>query len=108
MAHKHSIGQDFHRNLGPPDKAQKNGLNGMSANIGHRDALYLFVCHLEWRDKRNVAAYQELIAALDDPDCEIRHIAEVLLRRSSPRFEATDTSVKAWWDNQTKRSLSGE
>ena len=68
----------------------------MSENLGHRDVLYLFLCHVEWRDKRNVAAYQELVAALDDPNCEIRDVAEVLLHRSSPRPEVTDTSVKAW------------
>ena len=68
----------------------------MSENLEHRDALYLFVCHLEWRDKRNVAAYEELVAALDDPNCEIRDVAEVLLSRSSPRPEATDTNLKAW------------
>jgi len=96
LAYKHGIDQDFYRSLLPSGKVQKTGLNGMSENVGHRDALYLFACHLEWRDKRNVAAYQELIAALDDPDCEIRDVAEVLLRRSSPRPEATDTSVKAW------------
>jgi len=68
----------------------------MSENIGHRDALYLFVCYLEWRDKRNVEAYQELVAALDDPNCEIRNVAEELLHRSSPRPGATNMSLKAW------------
>lgn len=33
----------------------------MSEKIGHRDVLYLFGCHLEWRTKRKLAAYQELI-----------------------------------------------
>lgn len=46
------------------------------------DALYLFFCHLEWRDRRRPDAYQELIAALDDQDAEIRQVAESLLRRS--------------------------
>ena len=27
----------------------------MSEKIGHRDALYLFACHLEWRTRRNLA-----------------------------------------------------
>jgi len=40
-------------------------LADMSEKIGHRDALYLFACHLEWRTERNLAAYQELLAALD-------------------------------------------
>jgi hypothetical protein len=47
--------------------------------------LYLFACHLEWRDRRSLEAHQELVAALDDGDEEIRHLAEVLLHRSSPR-----------------------
>ncbi len=59
----------------------------MSENVGHRDALYLFACHLEWRNKRNLAAYQELVAALDDPDYETRNVAQVLLHRSSPHPE---------------------
>ena len=50
-----------------------------------RDPLYLFACHLEWRDKRNLAAHKELVAALDDPDEDIRQLAELLLHRSSPR-----------------------
>ena len=38
----------------------------MSKNVGRRNPLHLFVCRLEWRSKRNLAAYQELVAALDD------------------------------------------
>jgi len=61
----------------------------MSDNIGQRYPLYLFACHLEWREKRNLKAYNELVAALDDPADNIRALAEVLLRRSSPRPERT-------------------
>jgi hypothetical protein len=50
-----------------------------------RDPLYLFACHLAWRDKRDVKAYQELVAALDDCNPAIRAIAETMLLRSSPR-----------------------
>ena len=57
----------------------------MSEKTGHRDVLYLFACHLEWHTKRNLAAYQELLAALDDQDGGIRALAESLLHRSSPR-----------------------
>ncbi len=57
----------------------------MSEEIGHRDILYLFACHLEWHIRRNLAAYQELLAALDDQDDDIRRLAESLLHRSSPR-----------------------
>ena len=50
-----------------------------------RDPLYLFACHLEWRQAGSVAAYQELISALDDANPAIRAVAENLLHRSSPR-----------------------
>jgi hypothetical protein len=67
----------------------------MLENIGHRDPLYLFLCHLEWHTRRNLGAYQELIAALDDNDYSIRMVAEVLLHRISPRFEPTERRVEA-------------
>lgn len=44
-----------------------------------RDPLYLFACHLEWHRRGNLRAYSELLAALDDPDREIRLVAEMLL-----------------------------
>lgn len=50
-----------------------------------RDTLFLFACHIKWRDNRDVKAYQELLAALDDPNEDIRAIAESLLQRASPR-----------------------
>ncbi len=49
-----------------------------------RDPIYLFACHLEWRDHKSLRAYHELIAALDDSDQNIRCLAEALLHRSSP------------------------
>ncbi len=52
-----------------------------------RDPLYLFACHLAWRYERNVRAYQEVVAALDDCDPDIRALAENLLHRASPRPE---------------------
>jgi hypothetical protein len=64
----------------------------MSEKIGHRDALYLFACHLEGRTERKLAAYH----ALDDQDGDIRCLAEVLLHRSSPRPERTATSIESW------------
>jgi len=67
----------------------------MSEKIGHRDALYLFACHLEWRTKRNLAAYQELLAAPDDHDDDIRRLTESLLHRSSPRPERTATGIES-------------
>ena len=54
----------------------------------HRDPSYLFACHLEWRTNRDIKAYQELVAALDDHDKQIRDLAEELLRRWSPRPQA--------------------
>jgi len=68
----------------------------MTEKIGHHDALYLFACHLEWLAKRNLAAYQELLAALDDHDAEIRRLAEYLLHRSSPRPEQTSARIESW------------
>jgi hypothetical protein len=62
-----------------------SGLSGTLGNVGIRDPLYLFACHLEWHNKRNVAAYRELLAALDDPDERNRAVAEALLKRGSPR-----------------------
>ncbi len=54
-----------------------------------RDPIYLFACHLEWRDRGNLRAYNELIAALDDRDQSIRDLAETLLHRSSPQPKNT-------------------
>jgi hypothetical protein len=51
---------------------------------GGRDPIYLFACHLEWRDHRNLRAYHDLVAALDDRNQNIRRLAEALLHRSSP------------------------
>jgi hypothetical protein len=61
------------------------GSSEQSAIAGNHDALYLFVCHVEWHRRRNLEAYQELVAALDDSDGRIRTIAEMMLHRSSPR-----------------------
>lgn len=61
----------------------------------HRDPVYLFACHLEWRDRGSVKAYQELVAALDDCNQEIRAVAETLLHRSSPRSQIKNAAKKA-------------
>ena len=65
-------------------------------HVGIRDPLYLFACHLEWHKKGNVAAYEELLAALDDPDERNRAVAEALLKRSSPRPQPGKASVEDW------------
>jgi hypothetical protein len=59
-----------------------------------RDPLYLFACHLEWRDRANLAAYQELMAALDDTDESVRSVAEALIHRLSPRPLEVDSVLK--------------
>jgi hypothetical protein len=51
----------------------------MPDTIGRGDPLYLFLCHLDWRRTRNLAAYQELLGALNDSDPEICLVAEALL-----------------------------
>ena len=61
------------------------GLSEQSTIAGKHDPLYLFVCHVEWHQRRNLEAYQELVAALDDSDNRIRTMAEMMLHRSSPR-----------------------
>ena len=50
------------------------------------DALYLFLCPLEWRDGQNPNAYKELVAALDDQDADIRQVAESLLHLAAGSF----------------------
>ena len=61
-----------------------------------RKPLYLFPCHLEWHDKGGIAAYKELLAALDDPDERNRAVAEALLKRRSPRPRPGRGSVDVW------------
>jgi hypothetical protein len=68
----------------------------MSDSGRQRDPLYLFACHLEWRERRNVGAYEELLAALDDPHNNIRLVAEMLLKRSSPRPQPSEQDIDSW------------
>lgn len=58
---------------------------GRRSPTNRRSSLYLFACHLEWCNKGKLDAYEELVAALDDSDENIRRVAENLLHRSSPR-----------------------
>jgi hypothetical protein len=67
----------------------------MPETIGNRDPLYLFLCDLEWRRTRNLAAHRELLAALNATDADIRVLAEALLQRNSPRPEPSRRSAKA-------------
>jgi hypothetical protein len=73
---------------GLPVSAEKEAHSSEPAphtRMRDRDPLYLFACLLEWKHSGKLEAYQELIAALDDPKEEIRIVAECLLQRSSPR-----------------------
>ena len=63
-----------------------------------RDPLFLFLYHLEWRDRGNLKSYQELMAALDDADQDVRALAEHLLRRASPRPRAHQSPDARWED----------
>ena len=61
----------------------------------HRNPVHLLECHLEWRNRGRLDAYQELVAALDDCDEEARTVAETLLHRPSPRRQLRRKSVRA-------------
>ena len=63
----------------------------------HRNPVYLFACHLEWCNKGRLDAYQELVAALDDCDEDIRRVAENLLHRSSPRHQLKSAAHSGEW-----------
>ncbi len=69
----------------PAGKKAHSGGPEPATGSGVRDPLYLFACLMEWKQSRKLEAYQELIAALDDPRDEIRGVAECILQRSSPR-----------------------
>ncbi len=100
MEKEHEPGKrtQLDNNYLPVESACSNriALTDMSEKIGHRDALYLFACHLEWLTKRNLAAYQELLAALDDHDRDIRSLAEALLDRTSPRPVRAERGIETW------------
>jgi hypothetical protein len=81
--------------VSPRGARQEIELADMSEKLEYRDPLYLFACHLEWRNRGNLAAYQELLAALGDPDCDIRVVAEVLLHRDSQVSELAEKSVES-------------
>ena len=68
----------------------------MPDNAGHIDPLYLFACHLEWLSRGDLAAYQELLAALDDTDGDVRIVAETLLQGLSRRPAQKESKVETW------------
>jgi hypothetical protein len=76
-------------------RSNRTGLSDRSKNNEHRDALYLFACHVEWCTKQSLVEYNELLAAMDDHDCYIRTLAEELATRSSSR-PSTGTDIEAW------------
>lgn len=51
--------------------------------MSDRDPLYLFLCHLEWRNRGALSAHAELVDALNDSDPAIRALAEDLIQRCS-------------------------
>jgi len=57
------------------------------------DAVYLFFCHLEWRDRRNSHAHKELLTALNHEDIEMRQVAESLLHRSAETADTLNINV---------------
>src|SRR3954466_11981644 len=64
-----------------------------AAMKSQRDVLYVFFCHLEWRDRQNSDAYKEVVAALDDNDADIRQVAESLLHRDAETAGKLDINV---------------
>ena len=66
----------------------------MPETVGQRDPVYLFLCHLEWRNSGNQAAYLELVAALNDCNYEVRDVAETLLGGSSERPVPNETRAE--------------
>ena len=68
-----------------PVLSNRTVLADMSERKETRDALYLFACHVEWCTKQSLVEYNELLAAMDDHDCNIRVLAEELATRSSSR-----------------------
>jgi hypothetical protein len=64
------------------DRGNRTGLSYISERNESRDALYLFACHVEWCAKQSLVEYNELLAAMDDRDCDIRILAEELATRS--------------------------
>jgi hypothetical protein len=61
-----------------------------STIAGIHDPLYLFACQLDWQHRRNLAAYQALVSALDDSDQRIRAM----------KF------VRNWWIGKSMQNLS--
>ena len=57
------------------------------------DALYLFLCHLEWRHGQNPEAHKELVAALDDQDADIRQAAKSLLHVGDTGIDTLNINI---------------
>ena len=76
--------------------------------MSDRDSLYLFLCHMEWRNRRNLAAYNELVAALDDSEPAIRELAQDLIHRQSPRPTRSDAVVTGHPENDKEAAMAGD
>ena len=57
------------------------------------DALYLFLCHLEWRVGQNSEAHKELVAALGDQDADTRQAAKSLLHVGDTGTDTLNISI---------------
>lgn len=75
--------------------------------MSDRDPLYLFLCHLEWRNCHNLAAYNELVAALHDGEPAIRELAQNLIRLKSPRPQRTQAVVAGHAENDREAVKAG-
>jgi len=64
-------------------RSNKAVLASIPENNAHRDALYLFACHVEWCVNQSPVEYEELLAAIHDHDGFIRALAKDLLSRRS-------------------------
>src|SRR5271165_4103616 len=76
--------------------------------MSDRDPLYIFLCHLEWRNRHNLAAYNELVAALDDSEPAIREFAPDLIHRQSPRPTRSEAVVTGHPENDQEAAMAGD
>ena len=58
--------------------------------MSDRDSLYLFLCHLVWRNQGAPWAHAELVDALSDSDPAIRALAENLIVGRSKRAKCRE------------------
>ena len=74
--------------------------------MSDRDPVYLFLCHLEWRNRGNLAAYNELVDALDDSEAAIRELAQDLIHSQSPRPTRSEAVVMGRPENDKEADMA--